>query len=1272
MFRILLSRSVCLLSVLCVVYPAFAASASDASIVRIPATALASPAQPVPAWDPGSPQRLFRIEGSLYQEDAGFYYRVIDDSISVRLGDGIESWDGLIERAEASTQAALRQLVALRTNRLGTVDLELPDRDPIYWCELIHGTGLVKYAEVAAMGVWAASPDDPLYSTQWALNNTGQTGGTPGADMKAEAAWEITSGNPAVIVGILDSGTDTDHVDLESNIWVNEDEIPGNDIDDDGNGFVDDVNGWDFAGNDANPNGSNWHGTHVAGTIIAIGDNDTGLVGLAGGLGTPGARGLIVKVGDAGPIGTIIDDSILYAADNGAKVITLSLTVPETTDINDALDYAYNQKDVFIDCAAGNNGSSVSYPARRPEVVAVASTDHNDRRSSFSNPGSELEVAAPGTDIRSTQPNDSYGISSGTSFAAPYVAALAALIRGLAPGLPAADVRQLMIDTVDDVESPGFDTLTGHGRINAHTALLQTGSPDGTIELDADAYSCNAEFQVTIEDIDLAGDGVTTITVKSGLEPLGEDLLLTEVGSGVFEGSMEFGAGGPAPDGVLQVQHGDLVTAEYVDFHDGQGGAFVLKTDSAALDCLGPLISGVGTTGIDDTSATIVWTTDEPSTSRVRYGEVIPPVEEPPPGLAGTFHSVTITGLDPCTNYLFEVESVDGLNNLSADDNSGFYYSFQTLGDFPGVGLSACQLGQPLLGSNRYGCDEVVSVTVTDLDLDEDPDTIETVSVLMTSTTEPDGEWITLTESGLSSNLFEGTVELDGDSTSGDGRLGASANDLITVTYRDEDDGSGSSRIATFTSLADCVGPSIENLRVTAISSTRAEIEWTSDEPSSSRVEFGPTSTLGAVSEDLELTTEHRLVVSAFDACDRVHFTVSGTDATGTTRLADAGGQPLQFNLNRIGGLLFHDNFETDTGWTLGGEWERATPLALGSGSGDPSIAYSGSAILGTDLTGSGVFPGDYEPIVSQTAQSPAFSTSGVPGPELIIRRKLGVMAADDAKITLNTVFSQAVWTSSDAVDDDDWTEVRYDIDGGGNLASLRISFVMDSHFPNHAYGWNIDEIVVKDSTQPDYLACADCNGTPAFSGLKEAYDPDPCASSGVALEWDPAPAWGTGGGGTYEVHRSTDPAFVPDETNRIAAGLTGTDWTDASAPVDTAVWYVVRVRNDEACDGGIGLTDGNSLRLQATETVSQSSPTSVGDTLRVTSVGLAHVRLGWDPVAGASEYVVRRSQSNSFDAEEELGSTSQTFFEDANAATNGNLYFYRVFSRNACGEEAR
>jgi subtilisin family serine protease len=1233
----------------------------------------------VDRWDPRSPQRLVRIDGSLYQEGAGVYFPVVPERISVGLAEGIDSWEKLVSLAissDAKAFEALARLRPIRTNRLSVVDLVAPKgTDLVDWCEMVHLTGLARFAEVATHGEFLATQNDPRYVEQWALNNTGQTGGTPGADVDAERAWDLTAGDPSIVVAILDSGVDVDHEDLAANVWHNDNEIPDNGIDDDSNGYIDDWEGWNFDLDTNDPRPSFYHGTFVAGIVNAVGSNGIGIAGLAGGLGGPGVRGMALGVGQQAPNSGVLDDAILYAADNGAHVITISLSVGPSQAIDDALAYAYNVKDVFIDCASGNNGPSVSYPATRPEAMAVGSTTHNDGSSAFSNPGPEVEVSAPGSSVLSTNPNDGYGLSDGTSFAAPYVGALAALIRSRNPGLPASSVRQLIIDTAEDINTPGFDERTGWGRINAYEAVSGAASSDATVTLDASAYPCDAWVGVTVSDIDIAGAGSISIAIRSDTESGGESATLNEIGvsSGVFRGSIATETGSAVADGVLQVAHGDTIVAEYVDADDGMGGSGVVKTRTAAVDCEPPLITGVGSHNITSNSATIAWTTDEPANSTIRYGEVPPPSQGLHSGAFVTYRAGDLQGLAECTTYHYEVESADPQGNTTTDDNGGAYFTFETYGVFPDIGTARCHRGQVLLDrTGTYGCDDSVGITVVDSDLDTDPGVVETVDVLATSTSEPAGEWVTLTETTAQSSRFQGSIPLaSSPAVTGDGSLSVSAGDLITVTYRDADDGNGLSRIATATSTADCTPPMITDVRITEITSTRVVVEWNTDEPATSTVDFGPTPALGSTVQDNSLVTAHRLVVSAFDACDRAYFRVSGADEHGEVQIADAGGQPFAVNMNQIGGLVYHDNFETDTGWLLEGDWERGTPQGLGSPNADPTSAWSGVGVLGNDLSGAGAYPGDYEPTTTGSAISPVFSAKGIRNLQLIVHRKLGVTSADEASIQVITRNTDQVWTSQYQANDEDWIERRYSIGAfADNQNAVQIEFRLDSSDPDTSFGWNIDELIVKDSTQPDYLVCGGCAGAPTFRGATNVYDPDPCGPGGLIVVWEAAPAWGTGTSGSYDVYRGLTPDFVPDATNRVATGLTGATWTDTSAPVDTPVWYVVRSRNDESCAGGEGLADDNLVRLEGLETTSQSLPQPVGNTMFGERVGEAHVRLEWMPSAGAHHYVVHRGQAADFSDAVEIGSTVELFFEDPNAAIDSNSYRYKVFAVDACGRQ--
>ncbi len=1259
-------------------FVAASVNSDPAKTTRLAVGAFDGTVVPVPNWDPDSVQQLVRLDGALYQEDAGFYYPVIADRLTIRLNEDVKSWDDLLAKARDTTldeaaYAALASLHPVRRNALAILDLATPAHGDLpALAALLFRSGLVRYAELSTLGSWTLVPNDTRYDEQWALNNTGQTGGSAGADIRAEEAWNLTTGDASTIVAVIDSGTDVDHEDLAANVWHNAGETPNNGIDDDANGYIDDWEGWDFDNDNNDPRSTYFHGTHVTGIVNGATNNGIGIAGLAGGNNGNGVAGMALGVGESGPNGNVLDDAIIYAADNGAAVITLSLSVGETQAINDALDYAYNTKDVFIDCASGNNGSSVGYPARRPEIMAVAASDHNDNKSGFSNPGPEVEVAAPGTDILSTQIGDAYGTSSGTSFAAPYVAGLAGLMRTRNPGLPAAELRQLIMDSSDDIGPAGFDEGTGHGRINAFEAVSLAANSNGVVRLDRAAYSCADQLKITVSDIDLAGALTTDVTLSSDTESEGEIITLSETGtsSGVFRATVATAAGAPASDGVLQVSDQDEIRVVYVDADDGEGGTNVSKTDTAQADCRSPLLSNIREEEITNVSATIRWTSDEASTSLVRFDPFTPPgSEESRPGLV-TDHSVPLTLLSECTVYKYEVESADALGNLKIDDNGGLYYSFETYGEFPGLGIMPCHRGAVQLDKADYACSDVVTATVTDLDLNTDSGVVETVQVLLTSTTEPDGEWIVLSELDANNSRFEGTIPLGSEAIAGDGVLGVSPADLITATYYDEDDGDGQRHTSTDTSHADCVAPSIGDLQVVDIRNNRATLEWTTDEPATSRVDYGSSPELGLSVEDTDLVTSHQLTLRDFASCERVYFRVSSADAQGDLRVADADGAPFAFNLDQIGGLLFYDDFESESGWDLDPEWERGAPEGLGSGSGDPLAAYGGTGVIGTDLSGQGVHLGDYEDDVTISAASPTIDASAASNLELIYRRKLGVSSSDEASVHALTVGLTSIWTSGGSVNDGSWVETRHDISSQADgRPSLRIVYRIESDASGVSFGWNLDELIIKDATQPDYESCGGCAGAPAFAGLRTLYDDAPCASGGLTLEWDPASAWGTGSSGSYEVYRGESADFLPEASNQVASGLSGTSWTDANAPVNTSLWYLVRARNNESCSGS-GLPDSNLVRLEGRETITRPPAGSPGQSLELRAVGDAHARLSWSATQDTDHYLVRRSESPDFSSPIDLGSSTDPLLEDENALTNAKNYFYRLVAVNPCGDE--
>ncbi|HNY26473.1 MAG TPA: S8 family serine peptidase, partial [Candidatus Sumerlaeota bacterium] len=316
-------------------------------------------------------------------------------------------------------------------------------------------------------------PNDPNFSLLWGMHNTGQAGGTPDADIDAPEAWDTATDASNVIVAVIDTGVDYNHEDLKANIWTNPGEIPGNGLDDDGNGYVDDIHGYDFANGDADPMDDHSHGTHCAGTIGAVGNNGLGVAGVAW-----KAKIMAMKFLDSTGNGDTANAvyCIQYAVQNGARVLSNSWGGGSYSQaLKDAITAAGNQGVLFVASAGNdygvNNDVTPSYPASYDcsNIIAVMSTDRNDAVSDFSNIGpSSVDIAAPGSSIYSCLPGSLYGYKSGTSMAAPHVSGACALLLGRNLGWTVTQVQQALYSTVDPVV-PGY-CKTG-GRLNLQRAL---------------------------------------------------------------------------------------------------------------------------------------------------------------------------------------------------------------------------------------------------------------------------------------------------------------------------------------------------------------------------------------------------------------------------------------------------------------------------------------------------------------------------------------------------------------------------------------------------------------------------------------------------------------------------------------------------------------------------------------------------------------------------------------------------------------------------------
>jgi subtilisin family serine protease len=312
--------------------------------------------------------------------------------------------------------------------------------------------------QIYAVGV--INPNDNFYlAQQWNLQL-----------IRLPETWAFTTGDTAP-VAVLDTGIDLDHPDLAAKLWVNADEIPNNGQDDDENGYVDDVHGWNFV------TGSSLlieepHGTHVAGIIGAHTDNEIGVAGVSWQSTLMSLQVLRNKVGYFDDLA----EAIVYAADNGARVLNLSLGGDESSSTVDAaISYAHDQGCLLV-AVAGNNSVQphpVLYPASAPGVLAVAATTDSDVPWSSGNRGSEVDLAAPGVSIYSTSSDGQYASMTGTSMAAPHVSGLAALIWSVQPELTADQVAHVITRTARDVYTPGWDPRTGWGRIDALVAILE-------------------------------------------------------------------------------------------------------------------------------------------------------------------------------------------------------------------------------------------------------------------------------------------------------------------------------------------------------------------------------------------------------------------------------------------------------------------------------------------------------------------------------------------------------------------------------------------------------------------------------------------------------------------------------------------------------------------------------------------------------------------------------------------------------------------------------
>lgn len=434
---------------------------------------------------------------------------------------------------------------------------------------------------------------------------------------------------------------------------------------------------------------------------------------------------------------------------------------------------------------------------------------------------------------------------------------------------------------------------------------------------------------------------------------------------------------------------------------------------------------------------------------------------------------VDLSGLSGPTRiklHLFEEDSVlAGTSGLYIDEFEVFRYA-------------DCERGVVSLSPRVVSCTASLAIEVVDGGLDRDPAVPESTVVRVASPAEPAGEWLMLTESAASSARFTGAIATDGGPAQADGRLQVGDGSVVGVTYEDADDGSGGAVIAHDGVDVDCQAPRLGGVAVIA-EDDRAIVEWWSDGPATSLVRWGPTAALGATVEDRTLALYHRVRVPGLAGCSPYFFVVGSSDAAGNLAYADDSGQPFSFRTSALRGIAFRDDFEADLGWSLSGEWERGrprghhlvTPTTL-----EPNAATSGASVLGLDLSGLGSKPGRYEPgIVNQSATTPVFDLSALGAPRLEYHRWLGVERAPlDLAVVEASANSGLNWTTvwsnptTGDVNDRFWTQQSIDLTPiqGSTTAQLRLS--MTANTSTELMGFQIDDLVVADSTLPPFRAC--------------------------------------------------------------------------------------------------------------------------------------------------------------------------------------------------------
>ncbi len=369
----------------------------------------------------------------------------VPGEILVKFKPGLRTADNMQRLAEVGVEA-------IETiSGIGTMRVQVPIGQEAAYSEQLNSRSDVEYAELNQLVYALYSPNDPSFNSQWGLTK-----------INMSSAWDVTQGIADVVVAVVDTGIDLDHEDFSCTLAGGVNKL---------------TDGYDFAYGDADPDDDNSHGSHVAGIIGACTNNSVGIAGVA-----PNVRLMPVKVLDSGGSGSYagVASGIMYAADNGAKIINLSLGgTGSSSTMSNAIDYAVGKGALVVaaagNCAQGYPCSTVNpiiYPAAYDNTFAVGATTSSDSWASYSEYHDYVDVTAPGSSIYSTWSAGGYGYKSGTSMATPHVAGLAALIWSVDPDLTHNEVQNAIQISAKDLGTIGKDDYYGYGRIDAYQALI--------------------------------------------------------------------------------------------------------------------------------------------------------------------------------------------------------------------------------------------------------------------------------------------------------------------------------------------------------------------------------------------------------------------------------------------------------------------------------------------------------------------------------------------------------------------------------------------------------------------------------------------------------------------------------------------------------------------------------------------------------------------------------------------------------------------------------